>query len=418
MSSILIRNGTLIDGTGKAPLADAAVLVKDNLILDVGQGRNIRQPDTEVTEIDAGGGYILPGMIDTHVHVMLEGVNIARDMVTPFSMRFYNSVNYLKNTIDAGITSVRDAGGADAGVKQAVESGVIVGPRLQISISVLTITGGHGDGWMRSGMEYDLFMPYPGFPSCRVDGVEDCRRKVREVLRAGADVIKICSTGGVLSPTDHPEFVQFSPEELEVIVREASYRRGVKVMSHAQGAEGVKNAIRAGIHSIEHGIYLDDEAIELMLKHGTFLVPTLLAPIAVLEAGEKGGMPEYGVRKAREVVEIHSESISRAHKAGVRIAMGTDAGVMPHGTNLRELGLMVNVGMSPMETIVATTKKAAECLGWEDKVGTIETGKLADIILVKTNPIQDIRSLEKVDNISLVMKDGRIVKDIREKGNK
>lgn len=418
MSSILIRNGTLIDGTGKAPLADAAVLVKDNLILDVGQGRNIRQPDTEVTEIDAGGGYILPGMIDTHVHVMLEGVNIARDMVTPFSMRFYNSVNYLKNTIDAGITSVRDAGGADAGVKQAVESGVIVGPRLQISISVLTITGGHGDGWMRSGMEYDLFMPYPGFPSCRVDGVEDCRRKVREVLRAGADVIKICSTGGVLSPTDHPEFVQFSPEELEVIVREASYRRGVKVMSHAQGAEGVKNAIRAGIHSIEHGIYLDDEAIELMLKHGTFLVPTLLAPIAVLEAGEKGGMPEYGVRKAREVVEIHSESISRAHKAGVRIAMGTDAGVMPHGTNLRELGLMVNVGMSPMETIVATTKKAAECLGWEDKVGTIETGKLADIILVKTNPIQDIRSLEKVDNISLVMKDGRIVKDIRGKGNK
>jgi imidazolonepropionase-like amidohydrolase len=417
MSSILIRNGTLIDGTGKAPLADAAVLVKDNIIQQAGHASSIRQPDETITEIDAGGGYILPGMIDTHVHVMLEGVNIARDMVTPFSMRFYNSVNYLKNTIEAGITSVRDAGGADAGVKQAVESGVIVGPRLQISISVLTITGGHGDGWMRSSMEYDLFMSYPGFPSCRVDGVEDCRRKVREVLRAGADVIKICSTGGVLSPTDHPEFVQFSPEELEVIVREASYRNGVKVMSHAQGAEGVKNAIRAGIHSIEHGIFLDDEAIELMLKHGTFLVPTLLAPLAVLEAGEKGGMPEYGVRKAREVVEIHSESISRAHKAGVRIAMGTDAGVMPHGTNLRELGLMVNVGMNPMETIVATTKKAAECLGWEDKVGTIESGKLADIILVKTNPLQDIRSLEKVDNISLVMKDGKVVKDIRAKAN-
>lgn len=417
MSSILIRNGTLIDGTGKAPLADAAVLVKDNMIQQAGHINSIRQPDTQVTEIDAGGGYILPGMIDTHVHVMLEGVNIARDMVTPFSMRFYNSVKYLKNTIDAGITSVRDAGGADAGTKQAVESGVIVGPRLQISISVLTVTGGHGDGWMRSGMEYDLFMPYPGFPSSRVDGVEDCRRKVREVLRAGADVIKICSTGGVLSPTDHPEFVQFSPEELEVIVREASYRNGVKVMSHAQGAEGVKNAVRAGIHSIEHGIFLDDEAIELMLKHGTYLVPTLLAPLAVLEAGEQGGMPEYGVRKAREVVEIHSESISRAHKAGVRIAMGTDAGVMPHGTNLRELGLMVNVGMSSMETIVATTKKAAECLGWEDRVGTVEAGKLADIILIKTNPLQDIRSLEKVDNIALVMKDGKVVKDIRAKAN-
>ena len=413
MSSYLIRNGTLIDGTGKAPLADAAVLVKDNIIQQAGNVNSIRLPDEQINEIDAGGGYILPGMIDTHVHVMLEGVNIARDMVTPFSMRFYNSVKYLRNTIDAGITSVRDAGGADAGVKQAVESGVIVGPRLQISISVLTITGGHGDGWMRSGMEYDLFMPYPGFPSCRVDGVEDCRRKVREVLRAGADVIKICSTGGVLSPTDHPEFVQFSPEELEVIVREASYRNGVKVMSHAQGAEGVKNAIRAGIHSIEHGIFLDEEAIELMLKHGTYLVPTLLAPLAVLEAGEKGGMPEYGIRKSREVIEIHSESISRAHKAGVRIAMGTDAGVMPHGTNLRELGLMVNIGMTPMETIVATTKKAAECLGWEERVGTVEAGKLADIILVKTNPLHDIRSLEKVDNIALVMKDGKVVKDIR-----
>ena len=413
MTNILIRNGTLIDGTGAAPLTDAAVLVKDNRIQAVGKANSIHLPDAQTTEIDAKGGYILPGMIDTHVHVMLEGVNIARDMVTPFSMRFYNSVKYLKNTIDAGITSVRDAGGADAGVKQAVESGLIVGPRLQISISVLTTTGGHGDGWMRSGMEYDLFMAYPGFPECLVDGVEDCRRKVREVLRAGADIIKICSTGGVLSPTDHPEFTQFSPEELEVIVREATYRRGVKVMSHAQGAEGVKNAIRAGVHSIEHGIFLDDEAIELMLKHGTYLVPTLLAPLAVLEAGEKGGMPEYGVRKAREVVEIHSESISRAHKAGVRIAMGTDAGVMPHGTNLRELGLMNKVGMTPMETIVATTKKAAECLGWDDQLGTITAGKLADIILVKANPLQDIRLLENVDNIPVVMKDGKIVKDGR-----
>lgn len=413
MTYLLIRNGTLIDGTGAAPLTDAAVLIKENRIHAVGKANSIRLPDSPLTEIDAKEGFILPGMIDTHVHVMLEGVNIVRDMMTPFSMRFYNSVTYLRNTIDAGITSVRDAGGADAGTKQAVESGVIVGPRLQISISVLTTTGGHGDGWMLSGMEYDLFMAYPGFPECRVDGVEDCRRKVREVLRAGADVIKICSTGGVLSPTDHPEFTQFSPEELEVIVREAAYRRGVKVMSHAQGAEGVKNAIRAGVHSIEHGIFLDDEAIELMLKHGTYLVPTLLAPLAVLEAGEKGGMPEYGVRKAREVVEIHSDSIGRAHKAGVRIAMGTDAGVMPHGTNLRELGLMHKIGMTPMDTIVATTKKAAECLGWDDKLGTLEAGKLADIILVKTDPLKDIRSMENVDNIPLVIKDGRIVKDKR-----
>ena len=415
MTNFLIRNGTLIDGTGKTPLADAAVLVKENRIDSVGHANGIKLPDAQFNEIDAGGGFILPGFIDTHVHVMLQGVNIARDIVTPFSMRFFNAVNYMKNTIEAGITSVRDAGGADAGVKQAVESGVVLGPRLQISISVLTITGGHGDGWMRSGMEYELFPSYPGFPACRVDGVEDCRRKVREVLRAGADIIKICSTGGVLSPTDHPEFTQFSPEELDVIVREAAYRRGIKVMAHAQGAEGIKNAIRAGVHSIEHGIFLDDEALDLMLKRGTFLVPTLLAPLAVLEAGEKGGMPEYGIRKSREVIEIHSESISRAHKAGVKISMGTDAGVMPHGTNLRELGLMVNIGMTPMETIVATTKKAAECLGWEDQVGTIQAGKLADIVIARTNPLQDIRSLENVDNIALVMKDGKVVKDQRGK---
>jgi imidazolonepropionase-like amidohydrolase len=336
----LIRNGTLIDGTGSTPMTDATILIEDNKIKAAGPARTISLPDAEIRTIDAAGGTILPGLIDTHVHLMLEGVNIARDMVAPFSLRFYNAVEYCRRTLDAGITSVRDAGGADAGLRQAIETGVIAGPRLQISITVLTITGGHADGWMRSGNEFALFPSYPGLPDGRCDGVEAVRLKVREVLRAGADVIKVCATGGVLSPTDHPEFTQFSPEELDVIVREAAYRRGVKVMAHAQGAEGIKNAVRAGIHSIEHGIYLDDEAIELMLAHGTYLVPTLLAPLAVLEAGEKGGMPEYGVRKAREVIEAHSDSIGRAYKAGVKIAMGTDAGVMPHGTNLRELGLM------------------------------------------------------------------------------
>jgi imidazolonepropionase-like amidohydrolase len=345
---------------------------------------------------------------------MLEGFNLVRDIQTPFSLHFYKSVEYMRRTVEAGITCVRDAGGADAGVKQAVESGLVLGPRMQISITALSITSGHGDGWRLSGNESNLFPAYPGNPDGLCDGVDGVRKKVREVLRAGAEVIKICSTGGVLSPTDHPEFTQFSPEELDVIVREAAYRRGIKVMSHAQGAEGIKNAVRAGIHSIEHGIYLDDEAIQLMCERGTFLVPTLLAPVAVLEAGEKGGMPEYGVRKAREAVEAHRESIRRAHQAGIKIAMGTDAGVMPHGTNLRELGLMCNIGMSPMEALVATTKVAAECLGWQDRVGTVQAGKLADLVITKTDPLQDIRSLEQVENIALVMKDGQIVKDRRE----
>ncbi len=313
MTISLIRNGTLIDGTGSAPLPNAGVLIRENRIHAVGQANRLSLPDAPIKEIDAGGGYILPGFIDTHVHLILEGINLARDMATPFSLRFYNSVEYMRRTVEAGITSVRDAGGADAGMKQAVEAGVVPGPRMQISIAVLTITGGHVDYWMRSGNEFHLLPAYPGFPDGRCDGVDGVRRKVREVLRAGAEVIKICTTGGVLSPTDHPEFTQFSPEELDVIVREAAYRRGIKVMAHAQGSEGIKNAVRAGVHSIEHGIYLDDEAIELMLKQGTFLVPTLLAPIAVLEIGEKGGISDHAIRKAREVVEAHSESISRAH---------------------------------------------------------------------------------------------------------
>jgi len=226
-------------------------------------------------------------------------------------------------------------------------------------------------------------------------------------------VIKICATGGVMSPTDHPDFTQFSPEELEVIVREAAYRGGIKVMAHAQGSEGVKNAVRAGIHSIEHGVYLDEEAVELMLERGTFLVPTIIAPVAILEKGEEGGMPDHAVRKAREVVAVQSDSISRAYKAGVRIAMGTDAGVLQHGQNLRELGLMVGIGMTPMEAIVATTRTAAECLGWQDRIGTLEAGKLADVVITKTDPLRDIRSLENPDNIVLVMKDGQIVKDRR-----
>jgi imidazolonepropionase-like amidohydrolase len=410
----LIHNGTLIDGNGGKPLQEAAVLVEDSRIRSVGPTRSITLPDTNVTQLNAQGGYILPGFIDTHVHIMLELDNMLKMMSVPFSLNFYKAVGYMQRTVEAGITTVRDAAGADLGVKQAVDQGLVLGPRMQISITALTITGGHGDGWLPSDNEIKLFASYPGSPSGICDGVEDVRKKVREVLRAGAEIVKVHATGGVMSPTDHPEFTQFSPEELSVIVQEAAFRRGVKVMAHAQGAEGIKNAVRAGIHSIEHGIFLDDEAIELMLDHGTYLVPTLLAPVSVVEIAEaKGTMPEWGVRKAKETIEIHRDSIARAFEAGVTIAMGTDAGVMPHGTNLRELGLMCSVGMSPMQAIVATTKIAARCLGWDDRVGTIEAGKLADIVISRTDPLADVRSLENVNNVVLVMKDGKIVKDLR-----
>lgn len=414
MHHTLIYNGSLMDGNGGLPVAGAAVLIKGNQIQSAGKKSTMDLPDGKINLIDAGGGAMLPGLIDTHVHLMMEGYDLPKMLNTPFSMKFFNAIGHMRRTLEAGITSVRDAAGADLGVKQAVEQGLVLGPRIQLSITALSITGGHGDGWLPSGIDLSLFGEYPGLPDGRFDGKDDVRKKIREVLRAGAEIIKVCSTGGVLSPTDHPEFTQFMLEELEAMVQEGAYRRGIKVMSHAQGAEGVKNAVRAGVHSIEHGIYLDEEAIDLMLENGTFLVPTLLAPLAVLESAEgSGGMLEWGIRKARESIEAHIDSIAQAYQAGVRISMGTDAGVMPHGTNLRELGLMCNVGMSPMEAIVATTKVAAENIGWQDRLGTIEPGKLADIIISKTDPLHDIRSLENVDNILMVMKDGEVVKDIR-----
>jgi imidazolonepropionase-like amidohydrolase len=410
MTQTLIYNGTLIDGNGGTPQPDAAILIENDRISTVAAGSTLPRADGDTVRIDAQKGYILPGLIDAHVHISMEVEDQRKMMATPFSLNFYKMIRYMRNTLDAGITSVRDAGGADLGMKQAVEQGYIVGPRMQISIGALTITGGHGDGWLHSGNTYRLWSDHPGLPSGLCDGVDAVRKKAREMLRAGAEVLKVHATGGVLSPTDHPEFTQFSQEELEAIVQEGKFRRGIKVMAHAQGSEGIKNAVRAGIHSIEHGIYLDDECIELMIKNGTFLVPTLLAPVAVTEVV---GMPEWGIKKALEVIEIHRDSIARAYKSGVKIAMGTDAGVMPHGTNLRELGLMMDCGMSAMEAIVATTKTAAECMGWQDRVGTLEAGKFADVVIARTNPLDNVRSLENRDNIALVMKGGQVVKDIR-----
>lgn len=412
MPYTLIKSGTLIDGNGGEPVRDAAILLNGNKIEAVGKKNELPHVNGEVKVVDANGGFILPGFIDTHVHIMYEQTDLETRLETPFSLRFYKAIEHMKRTIEAGITTVRDAGFTDIGVKEAVERGLVLGPRMQISVNPITITGGHDDSWTRSGIDL-TDVSYPTMPNAKCDGPEQVYQKVREILRAGADVVKVDATGGVLSPTDHPEFTQFTQEELEIMVREAKYRRGLKVMAHAQGAEGIKNAVRAGVHSIEHGTYLDDEAIELMLENGTYLVPTLLALVSVLEQAETGGnIPGYALEKAREMVDVHRESIARAYKSGVKIAMGTDAGVMPHGTNLRELNLMCQIGMSPMEVIVATTKIAAECLGWEDRLGTVEVGKEADLIITKTNPLTNICSLEDSRNIVTVVKKGEIVKNL------
>ena len=288
----------------------------------------------------------------------------------------------LEATLRQGVTTVRDAAGADLGVKTAVERGRIKGPRMQISIAMISQTGGHGDGWTLCGAELGLGADYPGMPRAIVDGPDAMRQKVRELFRAGADVIKVATSGGVLSPRDDPRHGHFRDDELEVLVAEAT-AAGKFVMAHAQATDGIKAAIRTGIRSIEHGIYLDDEAIQMMLDRGTFLVPTLSAPRGVFAARDAGiPVPDVFIKKCEMVIGVHTESIRRAIEAGVKVAMGTDSGVCPHGQNARELALMADCGMSPTDALVATTRTAADLLGVSDELGTLEPGKRADLVVV------------------------------------
>ena len=410
MSYTLIYNGTLIDGNGGESTPNAAILIQNKEIVGVGTENSITIPE-EVKRIDAHGMFILPGFIDTHVHIMANGFKLEDTMYNPLSFYFYRAVNNLKQTINAGITTIRDAGLADIGVKRAVDEGLITGPRILISVMPLSISGGHFDFWLNSS--FDMKLSYPGLPESICDGEDEVRKRVREILRAGADFIKVMVTGGVMSVSDGPEHTQFTIEELKVMVEEGKFHDDVKVMAHGHGTEGIKNALRAGVYSIEHGTYLDDEAIQMMVDQGTYLIPTCVVIKHNKKFAESGDLPEYSVKQALEIVDIHDESIRKAYKAGVKIIMGTDCGVVPHGLNLEELGYLCDIGMSPGEAIMAGTKNAAECLGIDDKIGTIESGKLADIIISKKDPIANIKSLGNPDNVMLVMKEGKIVKDLR-----
>lgn len=399
MSRMVFRGGRVFDGTGSDP-APADVVVEDGRIVDVGSGLD----GDEST--DLAGRTILPGLFDCHTHVTISHVDLWRVAQQPFSYVFYEAARNLAATLRIGITSIRDAGGADLGIRQAVDDGLIAGPRMQISIIMLSQTGGHGDDWYPSGAEIPLMIPHPGRPSGLVDGQDEIRHKVRELVRMGADVIKVATSGGVLSPRDDPRHAHFRPAELETLVDEAT-AAGIFVMAHAQGGDGIKNAVRAGIRSIDHGIYLDDEAIELMKARGTWFVPTLVAPQGVIDAAEAGvPLPPAVVDKARAVVEIHRSAFRHAVEAGVRIAMGTDSGVTPHGRNLRELALMADGGMRPAAVLEATTRSAAQLLGVDGERGTIEPGKLADLVVVSGDPY-DFTDLG--DRVESVWKAGRQV---------
>lgn len=388
----VFTGGHVFDGTGSDPFA-ADVVVEGGRIVEIGTGL-----DADL-EVPCAGKTLLPGLFDCHVHVVLRSVDTVERLQTPFSYPFYHAIRHLSAMRRQGITHARDAAGADLGMKQALHEGLIPGPRLQIAITMISQTGGHADGWLASGNHLESRIAHPGRPHGVADGPDEVRRKVREVIRAGADVIKIASSGGVMSPRDNPRHAHFGPEELDVAVAEAA-AAGLGVMAHAQGAEGIKNALRAGVRSIEHGIQLDDEAIQLMLDRGAYLVPTLSAPLSVIEAAAAGAhLTEASLAKAHAVLETHAESFRLAVEAGVKIAMGTDAVGSAPGRNLEELELMRKYGQAPAEVLRSSSLVGSELLGVESRYGSLRPGKQADIVVVSGDPFDFTDLQSRVESV-------------------
>ena len=397
MTRRVFHGGRVFDGTG-APLADADVVVEDGRIVEVG-------PDLDGDEgVECSGTALLPGLFDCHLHVVGRHEDDELTMQhRPFSYTFFTIPENLRLTLELGITTVRDAGGADLGLKQAIDDGVVPGPRLQISITMLSQTGGHNDPWLPSGgvSAYD-WLPYPGFPDGRCDGIEGVRTKVREVARAGADVIKVASSGGFFSPRDDPKHPHFTQDELDEIVRTAA-DLGLPVMSHAHGPQGIKRAVRAGVRSIEHGTFLDEEGAAMMVERGTWLVPTLTAGDSTEELAKDPKLAPEVRAKFADLGRPELDAMRLAAEAGVKVAMGTDCPVAPHGWNLNELRHMADNGFTPEQAILAATSSAAELMGLQDELGTLEPGKRADIVVVDGDPF-DLPTLK--DRIRQVWRDG------------
>lgn len=334
----------------------------------------------------------------------------ARAAITP-TLAIFKTAQVFHDTLLGGCTGVRDASGVDLGMKQAVEQGLIPGPRLKISVVILSQLGGHNDHTEPCGVD-STFPKLQTIPDGICDGVDACRRKVREVVRAGADWIKIATTGGVGTPVGGPLLRQFSPEEVRAIV-DTAHAAGKPVMSHAYGGEGVKICLDAGVDSIEHGAALDDALIEQMARQGTWLVPTftVLRRVLEIDTANPGALPAYMAPKARALVEMQRASFPKALAAGVKIAMGTDGGGFGHGKNAGELAYMVEAGMSPMQAIVAATRMGAECMGLGDEVGQLKPGFLADLLVVDGDPLADVRVLEDRERLRLILKDGAQIKN-------
>jgi imidazolonepropionase-like amidohydrolase len=404
--TVVVKAARLYDAKAGAIVTPGLVVVDKGKIIQVGGAA----PAGAGEVIDLGDATLLPGFIDAHTHVTGEaGADWRQDFVDDFQRTpaevALRATEYTRRTLLAGFTTVRNVGAGDlvdVALRNAIAAGKVVGPRMLVSATAIGTTGGHCDdsNGIRPGV---LARPAA---SGVADGPDAIREKVREVIKNGADVVKVCATGGVLSMSDEVDSAQLTQAELDALVDEAHARKR-KVAAHAHGAEGARRAVQAGVDSIEHGSFLDEATLALMKKKGTFLVPTALALEGVRERYEKGNLHPDAIPKYLAAARAHAQAMKRALALGVRIAFGTDAGVFPHGRNAEEFHLLVNLGMKPAEALRAGTLSAAQLLGVDAKVGSLEVGKLADIVAVPGDPIRDIRSTE---HVAFVMKDGQVVK--------
>lgn len=396
----LIRAGHLLDvKTGKLLDAQTIVVAGDTIQSIAPTASTPAQPGDAV--IDLGSLTVLPGLIDVHTHLTMNSdFDPYRELTSTDAKEAINGVVNARTTLMAGITSVRNVGAGgytDVDLRDAINAGQVPGPHMLVSGPAIGITGGHCD-------ENLLPIQYHLVGDGVADGIAEVQHKVRQNIKYGADLIKICATGGVLSKGDDPQASQYTLEEMQAIVVDA-HRLGRKVAAHAHGAQGILWATMAGVDSIEHGSYIDDASIAEMKKRGTYLVPTLYLEDWMLE---KGNLPPFYHQKMIDVSAVAKGNIKRAMQAGVKIAMGTDAAVYPHGLNAHELDVYVNqLGMAPLTALQTATLNAADLMGWNAKTGSLEAGKWADIIAVDKNPLDDVRVLE---DVKFVMKAGVVYK--------
>ncbi|WP_327137799.1 amidohydrolase family protein [Streptomyces sp. NBC_01340] len=400
----VFTNARLIDGTGAAPVESVAVVVEDGTFTYVGPESSKPEVDA-ATVIDLGGRTLLPGFFDCHVHFLMDSNADFRGrlLTNRPTVTVFERARRMRETLHAGITTARDLGGIDAGYRDAVAQGLIEGPRLHVAVRLMSHTGGHADFSLPSGFDPSAALPEP-FGELADDPVQ-VRLATRRLLHDGADVIKICATGGVNSPSDQPEDEGLTVEEIAAVVDETRRHRGRPVAAHAQGAQGIKNALRGGVTSIEHGYLIDNEGIDLMLERGAFVVPTL-STFHV----ERERFTAAAYEKKMRMAEAAMDRLGEAVRRGVKVALGTDAGAVPHAQNLRELGHLVKLGLSPLEAIRAGTLNAAQLLGLDETLGTIEPGKTADLIVCDGDPLADIDVLGDPANVVLVMQEGRLAK--------